>query len=240
MEKTNKIFLTIIIICAVLVAGICAYAIANHDSEVTTDAIKFKNEYEKLNGIETGYSDKVYLSLEISEENPVVYKTGKEILEVLENENAVVYFGFSTCPWCRRLLPTLLDVAEKNGIEKIYYVDIKDIRDTYEFSGSIIPEKTKKGTDAYYEILDFFGDKLEKYYISDEAGNRYDTGVTRLYAPTIIAVQDGEIMDMHVGTVESQTDPFADFTEDQAKELTKEIEDLIKSIKNDTCSSEGC
>ena len=44
------------------------------------------------------------------------------------NETFVVYFGFADCPWCRSVLPTLLDVADDLKIDKIYYVDVKEIR----------------------------------------------------------------------------------------------------------------
>lgn len=233
MEKSNKIYLVIIIVCSVLVVGLCAYAIINHKDIEETDAIKFKNEYESLNGVVNENNEKEYMKVEVDSENPIIYKSGQEILDVLENENAIVYFGFSSCPWCRNVVPILLEAAKENNLDKIYYVDILNMRDQYKFSGSIEPELIKKGTDAYYEILKFLDKKLEKYYVTDDSGNMYDTGVKRLYAPTVVAVKDGKALDLHVSTLDSQKDPYVALSDEQKEELKDIYKDLIKQIKDD-------
>ena len=65
------------------------------------DAIRFKQEYEALNGEENG-NGKNYRVVEIDENNPFVYATTDEIVEKINNkESFVVYFGFAKCPWCR-------------------------------------------------------------------------------------------------------------------------------------------
>lgn len=240
MSKSNKICFIIIAICTIAVIGICAFEIFNHKSNEKTDSARFKEEYEAYNGLVNENNNKNFLEVEIPKENPIVYKTGKEILDVLKNENAIVYFGFSSCPWCRNVIEPLLSAAEEKKTEKVYYVDIYDMRDTYVFNGNIIPEQTKKGTDAYYDILDFMGKNLEKYYIKDEAGNMYDTGVTRLYAPTVVAVSGGEVKSMHVGTLDEQTDPYEGLKKEEKEKLKNIFIDLIKSIDKEleTCSGE--
>ena len=222
MEKSNKIYMIVIFVCAALVIGLCGYAIITHKDEKISDAIKFKNEYEALNGVVNEATDNKYIEVNIDEENPMVYKTGKEILDVLKNEDAIIYFGFVACPWCRNAVPVLLDIANEMNVEKIYYVDILDMRDTYKFSGSIEPEQTKKGTDAYYKILKFLDKKLEKFYVKDEAGNMYDTGVKRLYAPTVVGVKGGKVVGFHESTIESQTDPYELLDEKGKSELKNE------------------
>lgn len=238
MDKTNKIFIVIIIVCLTLTLILCGYAILHHQPVEDSDAKKFELEYENINGNDNG-SGSTYMELDIPEDNPIIYKTSKEILEVLEQESAIVYFGFAECPWCRNMINTLIEVACDKKIDKIYYVDIQDIRDTYEYNGSIQPELVKSGTKGYYDILDFFGDKLSLFYISDEEGNLYSTGVTRLYAPTVVAVKDGEIMDMHVATVDSQTDPAEPLDEEQKSELYDIYDKLMDSL-NETCSTPAC
>ena len=237
MEKSNKIYMIVIFVCAALVIGLCGYAIITHKDEKISDAIKFKNEYETLNGVVNEATDNKYIEVNIDEENPMVYKTGKEILDVLKNEDAIIYFGFAACPWCRNAVPVLLDAAKELNVDKIYYVDILDIRDTYKFSGSIEPEQTKKGTDAYYEILKFLDKKLEKFYVKDEAGNMYDTGVKRLYAPTVVGVKDGKVVGFHESTIESQTDPYELLDEKGKSELKNEYKKIIESVneKNNVC-----
>ena len=237
MEKSNKIYMIVIFVCAALVIGLCGYAIITHKDEKISDAIKFKNEYESLNGVVNEATDNKYIEVSIDEENPMVYKTGKEILDVFKNEDAVIYFGFAACPWCRNAVPVLLDAAKELDVDKIYYVDILNIRDTYKFSGSIEPEQTKKGTDAYYEILKFLDKKLEKFYVKDEAGNMYDTGVKRLYAPTVVGVKGGKIVGFHESTIESQTDPYELLDEKGKSELKNEYKKIIESVneKNNVC-----
>ena len=237
MEKSNKIYMIVIFVCAALVIGLCGYAIITHKDEKISDAIKFKNEYEALNDVVNEATDNKYIEVNIDEENPMVYKTGKEILDVLKNEDAIIYFGFAACPWCRNAVPVLLDAAKELNVDKIYYVDILDIRDTYKFSGSIEPEQTKKGTDAYYEILKFLDKKLEKFYVKDEAGNMYDTGVKRLYAPTVVGVKGGKVVGFHESTIESQTDPYKLLDEKGKSELKNEYKKIIESVneKNNVC-----
>ena len=237
MEKSNKIYMIVIFVCAALVIGLCGYAIITHKDEKISDAIKFKNEYEALNDVVNEATDNKYIEVNIDEENPMFYKTGKEILDVLKNEDAIIYFGFAACPWCRNAVPVLLDAAKELNVDKIYYVDILDMRDTYKFSGSIEPEQTKKGTDAYYEILKFLDKKLEKFYVKDEAGNMYDTGVKRLYAPTVVGVKGGKIVGFHESTIESQTDPYELLDEKGKSELKNEYKKIIESVneKNNVC-----
>lgn len=43
----------------------------------------------------------------------------------------------------------------------------------------------------------------------------YDTGVKRLYAPTVVGVKDGKVVGIHVATVESQTNPYEVLTDKQ-------------------------
>ena len=239
MEKSNKIYLGIILVCTVLVIGLCVYAIATHKEEKLTDALKFKKEYESLNEVVNENNEKQYMEIFIDEENPIVYKTGQEIVEIMKNEDAIIYFGFATCPWCRNAVPVLLDAAKELNVDKIYYVDILDIRDTYKFSGSIEPEQTKKGTDAYYNILKILDKKLDKFYVKDEAGNMYDTGVKRLYAPTVVGVKEGKVVGIHVATVESQTNPYevlSDKQKDELKSVYKKIIEDVNKKENSTCT----
>lgn len=74
----------VIFVCAALVIGLCGYAIITHKDEKISDAMKFKNEYEALNELVNENSNEEYVNVEIPEENPIVYKTGKEILDVLK------------------------------------------------------------------------------------------------------------------------------------------------------------
>ena len=41
MEKSNKIYMIVIFVCAALVIGLCGYAIITNKDEKISDAIKF-------------------------------------------------------------------------------------------------------------------------------------------------------------------------------------------------------
>lgn len=238
MEKSNKIYLLIIMICAVLVIGLCIFAIANHKEVKLTDAEKFKNEYEGLNELKDKDGKNLYVNMSIGDDNVFVYKTGKQIVELINDSEGIIYFGFNACPWCRNIVPILNEVAKEEGLDKIYYLDISGIRDEYEYAGSIEPKQTKKGTTAYYELLKILDKYLEKYYVKDKTGNMYGTGVKRLYAPTVISFKNGKILSFHEGSVASQVDPTVALNKKEISELKDTYKKLINSLKEDTVECE--
>lgn len=237
--KSNKILYIIIAICVLLVIGLCIFLVVNNKDEVMTDALKFKEDFEQYNGRTYEDTGDAVIDVSIPSDNPFIYKTGKEILEVLDNEDAYILFGYSTCPLTRAAIEVLLDAATEEKITKIYYVDIKNMRDEYVPGESIIPEKTKDGSEAYYEILNFFGSNLDKYYVSSEDGfYLYDTGVTRLLSPTLIAVSGGKLVSMHEELVESYDYTNRELTDAEKEELKEDYLEVFNSL-NDDGSSES-
>ncbi len=240
MEKNKKII--IIVICLVLlIAGGCGlyfYLNREKNAKPSADALKFVQEYESYNGQKTS-AGKDYLNLDLIEDNPIVYKSDAEIVDIMKKETALIYFGWPTCPWCRNTVGPLLEMAQENHVEKIYYVNILDIRDSYKVENkkAVVDQK---GTDAYYEILKFLDQELSDFKVTDEKGKEYATGVKRLYAPTVVAVADGTLKDIHVGTVESQEDPYVPLTKTEQKELINIFKNMYQKIDNGVCSSEGC
>jgi len=238
MENKNKIILILLIILTLSVVGVCIYAVINKE-EAITDAIKFRNEYSELNDEVNEGNGKNYVNVTISENNTVKYVTEEKVTELLESGTGIIYFGFSTCPWCRSLVSTLTRVAEEKN-ETIYYLDILNIRSSYELKNRKL-NKLKEGTRAYYKILELLDEHLEDFYLTDEAGNKYDTGEKRLYAPTLVAFKDGEITKVHVGTVESQASGYDELTNTQLEELENIVKDLINSKnEKEVCTNEKC
>lgn len=203
----------------------------NHDS-FSTDALKFKSEYEELNGEATS-SDVPYLGISISKKNPIVYKTDEEIIDILENGTGVIYFGYSSCPWCRSMIETLLYSAKENNIGRIYYVNIKDIRSNYQIKDGKL-DLIQKGSESYYSIL-----KILDKYLNEYKVDNLDTNEKRLYAPTVVGVKKGEIVGFYTGTLNSQTDPFKALTKDEKKLLQQEYDKIFGATKDSTCN-EGC
>ena len=106
----------IAVVSAVLVVILCATAMFNNKS--LTDAMKFKKEYESLNG-QINSSNKKYMDVEISVKNPIQYASYEEIVNLLKSGTGVIYFGFPECPWCRNAVPVLLEAAKELNINKI-------------------------------------------------------------------------------------------------------------------------
>lgn len=206
--------------------------------DLLPDNLRFKEQYESLNGKKDD-TNKEYLKVAIDENNPIVYKSDNEILDVLNKETAIVFFGIETDAWSRNIVEPLLQIAKDNGIEKIYYVNIANIRDQYkvEDGKAVI---SQKGTDSYYKILDFLGDKLNAYYVYDAKGKEYATNVSRLEAGTVIAVMDGKVKAYRQGTVASQKDPYVPLTSEEKNELMAIYQNLYEPINQNLCPSEGC
>lgn len=237
MDKKNKLILLILVTITFLVVGVCIYSVKNN-KEIETDAIKFLNEYSEFNGQVNEVNGKNYVNVTISDKNTVKYIKEDKAIELLEKGTGVIYFGFSTCPWCRSLVSTLTEVAQEKN-ETIYYLDILNIRTTFELTEGKL-SKLKEGTKGYYKILELLDEHLEEFYLTDDANNKFDTGEKRLYAPTMVAFNKGKITDIHVGTVESQKSGYDSLNETQIIELENRIEKLIESKNLEICTNEKC
>lgn len=207
--------------------------------EEPSDAIKFKEEYESLNE-KTNNSGNKYRLLEIGEDNPFIYKSASDIVEMIDNkETFVVYFGFASCPWCRSIVPSLIEVATDLGISPIYYVNVKEIRDTLELDeeGNIVAKK--EGTDAYYQLLEKLDSVLESYLLTDQDDNEIDTGEKRIYAPNIIAIVDGQAIEMTDGISNSQTNAYMELTTEMKQESYNKIKCSIECVADNqkVCSA---
>ena len=197
-----------------------------------SDASKFKKEYESLNDKKND-KDKEYVYLEVDKDNPFVYATYDEIIDILKNKTGVIYFGFPECPWCRNMVPILSDAAKELGINKIYYFNALDMRDkkSLDEDGKIVIEK--EGTEEYKKLVEIMYDYLSVY----EGLN--DESIKRLYFPTVVFVKDGKIIGSHIGTLESQTDPYKELTKDQKSELKEIYTDYINKVYDIVCD-ESC
>jgi len=239
MKKEKIILICLPILCAI--AAIIAYlkVINVKDNE---DAIKFKNEYEEYNGVKVS-NDLEYSTLDIDEDNPIKYSNYNELLNVIKKKTGIIYLGFPECPWCRSALPILLEVADDNDIDTIYYLNILNERDSYVVENDELVYATddegneKKGTKGYFKLLDALDEHLTEYIVSYK-DKTYETGEKRIYAPTVIFVKEGKVLGLHVSTVESQKSGFDKMNEEQIEELYGIYEEYILEMKKTTCSSD--
>lgn len=240
--KDKKLILTAV--CAILALLVVAggFYFKKDKEEVpkpSADALKFKEEYESLNNTVRESDGAKYNNVIVKENNPIKYVDSKGALEVLKNEDAIIYVGANWCPWCRNIVNILFEAANDLNIKTVYYLNLDDEKSNYEVKdGKLV--KTSEGTEGYYELLDFLKDNLNDYVIT--SGNKkYDTHEKRIYMPFVIACRDGEVVDTHTGSVtldDNQT-KYDALTEEQTKEVYDKYISLMKKIKDDSCN-EGC
>lgn len=238
--KDNKLFMIIVTILAAIVLVLNIQKVISNNSQ--TDGIKFKEEYEKLNGKKNDQGKK-YREITIDSKNKMVYKTTEEVLNLIDKKKSfVLYFGFDTCPWCRSVVPTLASISKELN-QEVYYIDVKDIRDTFELDDDNKPKLVKKSSKDYSKLLEKLEPVLEDYTLTDSDNNEIKVGEKRIYAPSIVSVIDGKAKELTTGISDKQTDGYMKLTKEMGKETYNKIKKVLKQVsdKNNTCHlDKGC
>ena len=238
--KDNKLFMIIVTVLAAIVLVLNIQKVITNNSQ--TDGIKFKEEYEKLNGKKNDQGKK-YREIIIDSKNKMVYKTTEEVLNLIDKKKSfVLYFGFDTCPWCRSVVPTLASISKELN-QEVYYIDVKDIRDTFELDDENKPKLVKKGSKDYSKLLEKLEPVLEDYTLTDSDNNEIKVGEKRIYAPSIVSVIDGKAKELTTGISDKQTDGYMKLTKEMEKGTYNKIKKVLKQVsdKNNTCYlDKGC
>ncbi len=151
----------------------------------------------------------------VADDNLFVYRTIEENIRILEKGTGVVYLGFPECPWCQAYVKYLDEVMKEAGISKIYYTNIKKDRE----------DNTKE----YQRIIELLGDYVEYN----------DEGKERIYAPTIIFVNDGKIVGMDSETAKDTKGfktPSEYWNEDAVSKLKERLKNYAKEVDESICS----
>ena len=156
-----------LILAVVLAALLLTLSLLKMPGKITNkDAIKFKEEYENLNGKTNENSKKKYRTVKIDSKNKIVYSSAKEVLKMMEEKKSfVVYFGFDSCPWCRSVVENVSKISKELD-EDIYYVDVKEIRDVYELDDENKPKLTKEGDKNYLKLIKKLDSVLKEYTLN--------------------------------------------------------------------------
>lgn len=238
--KDNKLFMIIVTVLAAIVLVLNIQKVISNNSQ--TDGIKFKEEYEKLNSKKNDQGKK-YREITIDSKNKIVYKTTEEVLNLIDKKKSfVLYFGFDTCPWCRSVVPTLASISKELN-QEVYYIDVKDIRDTFELDDDNKPKLVKKGSKDYSKLLEKLEPVLEDYTLTDSDNNEIKVGEKRIYAPSIVSVIDGKAKELTTGISDKQTDGYMKLTKEMEKDTYNKIKKVLKQVsdKNNTCYlDKGC
>ena len=202
-----KKFLSLLLVLCCL-TGLLTAATAE---EELSDALRFKQEHEQLNGQVTLDGSHEYAALEIPEDNCFVYAGIEDIVSLLTDGSGTIYFGFPECPWCRTLLPVLVEAVQATAYEgPIYYYNAltdRDARYLDEETGEIVVDH--EGTENYTIIMELLGDYFWEYQ------GLNDPTIKRLYFPTMVFVKGGEVQSVHIDTIEGQESGYDPLTEEQ-------------------------
>ena len=218
----KKIFFIIFLITVLFITG-CS----------NEKALEFKKEYESMNGVE-GKNGKVHRTVSIDENNPYEKVQAKDILDKINNkETFYVYFGDKLCPWCRSVIEKSIEVAKKKNIKKIYYVEIWNdegeeiLRDKYILENGSL-NKTIEGLEEYTKLLEVFKDLLKDYTLTNEAGEKIETGEKRIYAPNYIYIEKGVPKTLITGISEKLTDSRGELTKEILEDEEKMFNEFFK------------
>ena len=231
----KKVFLVLALLLLVVSVTACK-------ADKSSDAYQFKEEYESLNGEDNG-NGKTIRTISIPEDNPFVYKSSDDIVKMIENkETFVVYFGFAKCPWCRSMIEQLIKSAKDNNIDTIYYVDVLEIRDTYQVNEEGEAVKTQDGTTGYNSLIELIGDVLSDYNLTDADGNKVEVGEKRIYAPNVVVVVNGKAEKMVEGISEKLEDPYSKLTDEMKEESYNSFKCLWECINKgaNICQKNAC
>ncbi len=187
----KKLLLIIPIIFALLLVG-C------DKEEIETDSQKFAKEYTQ-----------------VTDDNYFVYRNSEEIIKILEHGTGVVYIGFPECPWCQAYVPMLNEVADIEGLEKIYYYNILNDR--------------KNNTEDYKKIVSL----LDEYLQYDDEGNK------RVYVPAVIVVSEGEIIGFDDETsydTKGFEDPTDYWNDEEISDLKLKLTNMLNKVIDNKCT----
>ena len=227
--------IVMIIILLLIILGLI-FVTSKNNSIKKDNALKFKEEYEEVNGKKM-MDDYKYRTITIDEDNPFMYSTLEDINKKIANkETFIVYFGAWWCPWCRSILPSGIKQAKNYNIDTIYYVNVsddfenedKDIRDIYSLDKNKKPYLSHEGTKAYHKFLKYADKYLAEY---DSHGVKLKDGTKRVGAPNFIIVKKGKVTFMTEAIPKSLSDPFMKLDKKVTNDIEKEFVKLYKEYK---------
>lgn len=133
--------------------------------------------------------------------------TMKESFRLVDEQaTGILYFGYNTCPYCLQVVPVLNDLAKKYG-QMVYYIDVFSTVDA-------IPDEDID------RFLDMYADFLEK-----------EDGEPVFYVPQVFVIVNGQVIDSHIGAVDSY-DPSTQskLNAEQKEELTYILESMVRVL----------
>lgn len=126
-----------------------------------------------------------------------------KIIELLNSkEKAIIIFSFPECPWCQAAIPYVNEIAKETGYNKVYYLNILKIRE--------------EQTEEYIKIYEHI---------------RYDIGnPEKINAPTVIVINNNEVLGYHIDTVESHVKNDNNVLMPMTNEQVNELKEIYRKL----------
>lgn len=194
MKKKKILISSLIIFIILILGGIVLYF---------NDSFHFKLSYEYINYVDYNNGKKIKVSIPF--DNRIEYVNEEELIDLLERGTGVLYFGYNTCPWCRNVVPVLIDTVKKSNVDNIYYADL------HKLDMKLIRSKL-------YKILN-------SYLRDDEEGKKV------LAVPDVYFIKKGKIIGHHRGAVDGYNNPYKKMKSREKKELSNIYQRFIEEMK---------
>lgn len=177
----------------------------------TDDALRFKQDYEALNDTPVEEGGENYNTVNIPEENPIVYIDLEDYVNIINSdEEAYIYMSSADCPYCRATVGTLLQVVQDLGIKKLYYYDLE--------TGMANVDDTIR--------QDLINQLIDKGFVTKK-----EDGSESWRIPLIAKTRAGEVLVKNIGTSISYNEgqsKYSELTEEQKQELYNKYYELLK------------
>ena len=200
-----------LLICIVaLIAVFLIYILflrGTYSMVISSDSKKISKEFEKLNN-SFAEDEKEYPEVDITK-NKFVYTDVNEVIDIFNNKgDAVIFFGYPTCLYCRTAIQVLHDTSVNTEIDKILYLDVEE-----------------KSSD-YDVLLNYLNEDMKVV----------ENDVEVIYSPLVLFIANGKIVSYHKGTLFSQYSPYSELDQSQIDGLSEifkyGIQDVINGMKN--------
>ena len=180
----------------------------------TEDALRFKKEYEDVNGTIREKDGMLFNNVDIPEQNPIQYINIDEFVDILNNKSGIVFLSSPTCPYCRASISSLLKAAKELKMTTIYYYDIS---------------KDENETDSENEIQE-----LKRYGIITEN----EEGKNAWKIPQLLNIKDKKIVSSANGAMyelengQTKYDKLTQIQENDIYNIYKSINIFILKLNN--------
>ena len=188
MKKNIILFVTILILSTLASFFIYEY----FDKEVKARS-NLSNTYTKLS------KDNVFKIIDID-----------TAINLVKKGNAALFIGYKECIWCQQCVKVIDNIAKKNSLQLVYYLDIREDR--------------KNNSKKYQELVNLLKDRLK----NDDLGNK------RIFVPFLLIVKDGKILETDDETSDlskDKVDPLTYWTDEKINALNEKLKSSIEQIK---------